>query len=179
MTVPRISAPNFPTGNRTRPSRLQRTEHANRYSRHGRDGVRSGIGRKLNSPGGSVFVIRLFKARLVATHPQPCWPRPVSNAGELVRMVPMIKNTGLSRAFTGRLARGLYNRFASEMKAHGPLFAKYPAQSWILSPLRAAALAQGCHDLISFGLIPHRLRRGSLFPFGILKDEATGFTECL
>lgn len=58
-------------------------------------------------------------------------------------------NTGLSRAFTGRLARGIYHRFASEMKRHEPLFAKYPAHSWIIAPLRAAALAQGRHDLIS------------------------------
>ena len=59
------------------------------------------------------------------------------------------KSTGLSRTFTGRLARGLYNRFASEMKTHEPLFAKYPAHSWIVAPLRAAALAQGRHDLVA------------------------------
>jgi nitronate monooxygenase len=59
------------------------------------------------------------------------------------------RNTGLSRAFTGRLARGVYNRFASEMRVHEPLFAKYPAHSWIVAPLRAAALAQGRHDLIN------------------------------
>jgi len=59
------------------------------------------------------------------------------------------KSTGLSRAFTGRMARGLYNRFASEMQLHEPLFAKYPVHSWIIAPLRAAALAQGRHDLIS------------------------------
>ena len=59
------------------------------------------------------------------------------------------KSTGLSRAFTGRMARGIYNRFASEMQAHAPLFAKYPAHNWIIAPLRAAALAQGRHDLIS------------------------------
>jgi nitronate monooxygenase len=59
------------------------------------------------------------------------------------------RNTGLSRAFTGRLARGIYHRFASEMKAHEPLFAKYPAHSWIVAPLRAAALAQGRYDLVA------------------------------
>ncbi len=59
------------------------------------------------------------------------------------------RNTGLSRAFTGRLARGIYNRFASEMKRHEPYFAKYPAHTWIVAPLRAAALAQGRHDLIA------------------------------
>ena len=59
------------------------------------------------------------------------------------------KNTGLSRAFTGRLARGIYHRFASEMKVHEPFFAKYPAHSWIVAPLRAAALTQGRHDLVA------------------------------
>ena len=59
------------------------------------------------------------------------------------------KSTVLSLAFTGRMARGIDNRFASEMRAHEPLFTKYPAHSWIIAPLRAAALAQGRHDLIS------------------------------
>jgi len=59
------------------------------------------------------------------------------------------KNTGLSRAYTGRLARGIYHRFAAEMKAHESLLAKYPAQSWIVAPLRAAALAQGRDDLVA------------------------------
>jgi nitronate monooxygenase len=59
------------------------------------------------------------------------------------------KTTGLSRAYTGRLARGIYHRFASEMKAHEADFAKYPAHSWIVTPLRAAALAQGRTDLIA------------------------------
>jgi nitronate monooxygenase len=35
------------------------------------------------------------------------------------------------------------------MKVHEPLLAKYPAQSSILLPLRAAALAQGRHDLVA------------------------------
>jgi nitronate monooxygenase len=59
------------------------------------------------------------------------------------------KPTGLSRAFTGRLARGIYNRLAAEMQTHESLFARYPAQSWILAPLRAAALAQGRTDLVA------------------------------
>jgi nitronate monooxygenase len=46
-----------------------------------------------------------------------------------------------------RLTRGIYNRVASEMKAHEAQFAKYPAHGWIVAPLRAAALAQGRHDL--------------------------------
>ncbi len=59
------------------------------------------------------------------------------------------KYTGLSRAYTGRLARGLYNRFAKELKPLESQFAKYPAHSWIVAPLKAAAIAQGRTDLIA------------------------------
>jgi nitronate monooxygenase len=55
--------------------------------------------------------------------------------------------TGLTRAFSGRLARGIRNRFMIEAGA-GPL-APYPAQNWISGRLRAAALAQGRTDLMS------------------------------
>jgi nitronate monooxygenase len=59
------------------------------------------------------------------------------------------KHTGLSRAYTGRLARGIHHRFAAEMQVHEPHFARYPAHSWIVAPLRAAALAQGRTDLVA------------------------------
>jgi len=52
------------------------------------------------------------------------------------------KYTGLSRSFTGRLARDIYNRFAAEMKVCESNFAKYPAHSWIVAPWRAAV---NCH----------------------------------
>jgi nitronate monooxygenase len=72
------------------------------------------------------------------------------------------RTTGLTRTFTGRHARGIYNRFAQETKSHEPLLARYPAQSWIVAPLRAAALAQGRTDLValwagqSASLVRHR-----------------------
>jgi len=72
------------------------------------------------------------------------------------------KQTVLTRAFTGRLARGIANRFAGEMKSHQAEFAPYPAQSWAVAPLRAAALAQGRSDLVhlwagqSASLLRHR-----------------------
>jgi nitronate monooxygenase len=59
------------------------------------------------------------------------------------------RDTGLTRAFTGRLARGIYNRLARELHGHEAMFAKYPAHSWILAPLRAAAVAKGRTDLIN------------------------------
>lgn len=72
------------------------------------------------------------------------------------------RHTALTRAFTGRLARGIANRFAGEMKSHTAELAPYPAQGWALAPLRAAALAQGRTDLInlwagqSASLVRHR-----------------------
>jgi nitronate monooxygenase len=84
------------------------------------------------------------------------------------------RDTGLSRAFTGRYARGLYNRFAAEMKSHEPQLARYPAQNWIVAPLRAAALAQKRTDLVGLWagqaapLVRHR-KAGDLF--AALVDE--------
>ena len=78
------------------------------------------------------------------------------------------RHTVLTRAFTGRLARGLANRFAGEMQTHAAELAPYPAQSWALAPLRAAALAQGRTDLVNFwagqsaALVRHR-QAGELF----------------
>ncbi len=59
------------------------------------------------------------------------------------------EHTTLSRAFTGRMARGLANKFSQNMKPHESQFARYPAHNWIVAPLRAAALAQGRTDLIN------------------------------
>lgn len=59
------------------------------------------------------------------------------------------KYTGLTRAYTGRLARGLYNRFAKELKPFESQFANYPAHSWIVAPLKAEAIAQGRNDLVA------------------------------
>jgi len=56
------------------------------------------------------------------------------------------ERTVLTRSFTGRLARGIENRWTREQTA--PLL-PYPMQSWLLSQLRPAALAAGVTDLIS------------------------------
>lgn len=60
---------------------------------------------------------------------------------------PAGADTALTRAFSGRLARGIRNRFLREVGAGNP--APYPVQSWINGRLRAAAIAQGRDDLIS------------------------------
>jgi nitronate monooxygenase len=49
--------------------------------------------------------------------------------------------TGMTRAFTGRLARGLINRFQAEHSASAP--SAYPQIHHVTSPLRAAARAAG------------------------------------
>ncbi|ATB46634.1 NAD(P)H-dependent flavin oxidoreductase [Corallococcus macrosporus] len=59
------------------------------------------------------------------------------------------KQTTLTRAFTGRLARGLRNRWTEEMAARQTAFAPYPIQSWFLSKLKPAAVQAGRTDLVS------------------------------
>lgn len=56
-------------------------------------------------------------------------------------------DTGLTRAFSGRLARGLRNRFMREIGSGA--VAPYPVQGWLSGRLRAAAIAQGRLDLMS------------------------------
>lgn len=67
-------------------------------------------------------------------------------------------HTTLTRAFTGRLARGLQNRWTQTMRdaEHAP----YPVQSWFVGQLKAAAVAQQRTDLVSLwaGQIAPNLR---------------------
>lgn len=53
--------------------------------------------------------------------------------------------TTLTRAFTGRLARGLANRAARDF----PVVLPFPYQGVLLGPLRAAAMQAGRNDLMS------------------------------
>jgi nitronate monooxygenase len=55
--------------------------------------------------------------------------------------------TGLTRAFTGRLARGLVNRFMVEHSRNAPV--AYPEIHHVTSPLRAAARRSGNGDAIN------------------------------
>ncbi len=70
--------------------------------------------------------------------------------------------TALTRAFTGRLARGIENRLIREMKGRGAEICAYPAQSWILQQIKPAMLAKGRDDLMplwagqSASLLHHR-----------------------
>jgi nitronate monooxygenase len=59
------------------------------------------------------------------------------------------QSTTLTRTFTGRLARGLTNRWTRELAAHVAELPPYPVQSWFMAQLRPAALAAGNTDLTS------------------------------
>lgn len=59
------------------------------------------------------------------------------------------RRTSLTRAFSGRLARGIHNGFIEAMRGKEAGFAPYPVQGWLTSKLRPAALAAGRADLVS------------------------------
>ena len=58
------------------------------------------------------------------------------------------RETDLSKIYTGRFARGLRNKISLQFKDLEKNFAPYPAQNWMIAPLRAAALAQNRLDLV-------------------------------
>lgn len=58
-------------------------------------------------------------------------------------------DTELTRAFSGRLARGLANRWVDEMRQRTHELAPFPVQSWFMARLRAAALRQQRTDVVS------------------------------
>ncbi|MGH8077214.1 MAG: NAD(P)H-dependent flavin oxidoreductase [Lysobacter sp.] len=59
------------------------------------------------------------------------------------------RDTALTRAFTGRLARGIRNRFVEQMEAEGTAIFPYPIQRWFTASFRQAAVAQGRSDLLA------------------------------
>lgn len=57
-------------------------------------------------------------------------------------------DTVLTRAMSGRLARGIPNRAMRELETSG-MVAPFPAQNWLTGVFRAAATASGDADLVS------------------------------
>jgi len=57
--------------------------------------------------------------------------------------------TALTRAFSGRLARGIRNRFMNELASHSATLPPYPVQNWLTGQLKPAAIAQNRPDLMS------------------------------
>jgi nitronate monooxygenase len=82
------------------------------------------------------------------------------------------RRTELTSAWTGRLARAIHTDFSEQMAAND--IAPYPAQNWLTSVLRAAAIAHGRADLVAVyagqaaPLLRHR-KAGELF--GALVSE--------
>jgi nitronate monooxygenase len=58
------------------------------------------------------------------------------------------RQTVLTRTFTGRLARGVRNRWTDEMTAHVADLPPFPIQSWIVQHLKQAAAPLGRTDLV-------------------------------
>ncbi|MFL5296343.1 MAG: NAD(P)H-dependent flavin oxidoreductase [Phenylobacterium sp.] len=71
----------------------------------------------------------------------PVWQRAIREAGD--------DPTTLTRAFSGRHARGLENRFIREMRPHEPEVPTYPVQNRLTQPLRAAAQERGDPEMMS------------------------------
>ena len=69
------------------------------------------------------------------------WRRAITEAGD--------EPTRLTRAFTGRYARGIENRFMREMREVEGEAPAYPVQNRLTQPLRAAAAKAGQADMIS------------------------------
>jgi len=86
-----------------------------------------------------------------------------SNASELHRQQlfgATARRTTLTRAFSGRLARGIRNRLSEELA--GAALAPYPLQGWLTAAMKTPALQQRRADLLplwcgqSAGLLGHR-----------------------
>lgn len=74
-------------------------------------------------------------------------------------------STALTRAFTGRLARGIRNRFIDEAASAGHALSPYPLRAWLFGQLKQAALASDNADRMalwcgqSAPLLNHRSAR--------------------
>ena len=70
------------------------------------------------------------------------------------------QHTTLTRAFSGRLARGLRNGWTDAWRTRAADLAPFPLQGWFVAQLRSAAMAAGRTDLVSLwsGQIAPNLR---------------------
>jgi nitronate monooxygenase len=57
--------------------------------------------------------------------------------------------TALTRAYSGRLARGISNRLMEELLNQQNKIAPYPVQNWLTGQIKTAAIEQGRTDLMS------------------------------
>jgi nitronate monooxygenase len=66
-----------------------------------------------------------------------------------VLLRPGAKSTRLTRAFSGRIARGLENRFMREMDSSNAALLPYPAQNSFTRDIRRKSAAAGSSDFLS------------------------------
>jgi nitronate monooxygenase len=79
-------------------------------------------------------------------------------------------DTVLTKAFTGRLARSIRNRFSDDMKSREAELAEFPIQLWLAGTLRDASHARGNTDLVS-------LSAGQAAPLLYRRNAKTLFDE--
>ena len=89
-----------------------------------------------------------------------CTESAASDAHRALLFSERALHTTLTRAFTGRLARGLRNRWTEELAGRKSELPPFPITSWFMSKLRPAAVAAGNTDLVSLwsGQIAPNLR---------------------
>lgn len=102
-----------------------------------------------------------------------CTESNASDAHRAALFSDQARHTVLTRAFSGRLARGIRNRWSAEMAERGAELAPFPVQNWFLSKLRPAVVAAGRTDLVSLwsGQIAPNLRHRNA---AALMAELTG-----
>jgi nitronate monooxygenase len=62
---------------------------------------------------------------------------------------PDARYTGLTRVFSGRLARSIRNRMMEELQPHAREIPGYPVQTWFNAALKRAAIEKGRTDVMS------------------------------
>jgi len=78
-----------------------------------------------------------------------CAESGTNDAHRDVLFSPRARHTVLTRAYTGRLARGIPNRVIAEMEARADRLPPFPVQAWFLGHLKRAAIAAGDEDFAS------------------------------
>ncbi|HEX7944874.1 MAG TPA: nitronate monooxygenase [Phenylobacterium sp.] len=99
-----------------------------------------GVAAALALGAAAVQMGTAFMLSAEATTPKP-WRRALETAGD--------DPTVLTRAFTGRHARGVENRFMREMRSVENEVPAYPVQNRLTQPLRAASAAADDPEIIS------------------------------
>jgi len=84
--------------------------------------------------------------------------------------------TALTRTFSGRLARGIRNRFMDELQPLAATLPLYPVQNWLTGQLKPSAIAQNRADLMSLWSgqsAPLLRQRDAAMLFRSLLDETS------